>query len=71
MKQQYPEGKIKVEAIGLQRVGFNRQLYDSLRRRFTDHAREGKRKGENESSRDDKGSKQRRISWQVRVDDWM
>ncbi|KAJ7101835.1 hypothetical protein C8R43DRAFT_1047717 [Mycena crocata] len=57
----YPDGKIKVEATGLQCIGFNVQLYDSLRRRFAKdctgndtakeiHATEGKRKAEDESN---------------------
>ncbi|KAJ7101833.1 hypothetical protein C8R43DRAFT_242275 [Mycena crocata] len=50
----YPDGIIKVEATGLQCIGFNIQLYKSLRRRFAKDctgktpAKEGKRKAENE-----------------------
>ncbi|KAJ7182505.1 hypothetical protein C8R43DRAFT_1228909 [Mycena crocata] len=59
IKECYPDGIIKVEAVGLQCIGFNVQLYDSLRRRFAKdrkgrdhamegHATEGKRKAEDE-----------------------
>ncbi|KAJ7111745.1 hypothetical protein C8R44DRAFT_798570 [Mycena epipterygia] len=69
IKQCYPEGVIKVEATGLQCVGFNQQLYNSLRKRFADEcAKEGKRKAENEGGKSDKGPKQRKVNWQVRVD---
>ncbi|KAJ6553121.1 hypothetical protein B0H19DRAFT_1155695 [Mycena capillaripes] len=36
IQQQYPDGSIRVYATGLQCVGFNTQLYDSLRRRFAE-----------------------------------
>ncbi|KAJ7842350.1 hypothetical protein B0H14DRAFT_2780844 [Mycena olivaceomarginata] len=42
IKQRYPKG-IKVEATGLQCVGFNMELYESLRQRFGDQK---KRKAE-------------------------
>jgi hypothetical protein len=32
----FPDGIIKMVATGLQCVGFNQQLYDSLRRRFAE-----------------------------------
>ncbi|KAJ7036884.1 hypothetical protein C8F04DRAFT_1093743 [Mycena alexandri] len=55
--EQYPDG-IKVEATGLQYVGFNTQLYDSLRKRFADDrakaddvVQSGKRKAGDEDLR--------------------
>ncbi|KAJ7235396.1 hypothetical protein C8J57DRAFT_1572224 [Mycena rebaudengoi] len=36
IKQMFPDGIIKVVATGLQSVGFNEYLYDSLRRRFAE-----------------------------------
>ncbi|KAJ6553144.1 hypothetical protein B0H19DRAFT_158602 [Mycena capillaripes] len=52
--QQYPDGLIRVYATGLQCVGFNIQLYDSLRRRFADDSGKGnptKRKASSEDLR--------------------
>ncbi|KAJ6448434.1 hypothetical protein C8R45DRAFT_160537 [Mycena sanguinolenta] len=46
IERRYPDGKIKVEATGLQCVGFNTELYEVLRRRFTDHGTNPKRKAE-------------------------
>ncbi|KAJ7667191.1 hypothetical protein B0H17DRAFT_1142883 [Mycena rosella] len=46
IEQCYPDGKIRVVATGLQCVGFNVALYDSLRRRFADDQASGKRKAE-------------------------
>ncbi|KAJ7858104.1 hypothetical protein B0H13DRAFT_2573976, partial [Mycena leptocephala] len=57
LNQQYPDGAIQVEATGLQRVGFNTQLYDSLRRRFTEECANGKRKAGSEDLRKDKKTK--------------
>ncbi|KAJ6580357.1 hypothetical protein DFH09DRAFT_1360503 [Mycena vulgaris] len=58
IKECYPDGKIKVVATGLQCVGFNHELYDSLRRQFNhDRALEAKRKAEDQGSRDTKRRK--------------
>ncbi|KAJ6450615.1 hypothetical protein C8R45DRAFT_1083874 [Mycena sanguinolenta] len=46
IERRYPDGKIKVGATGLQCVGFNTELYEVLRRRFTDHGTNPKRKAE-------------------------
>ncbi|KAJ7500220.1 hypothetical protein B0H11DRAFT_1996685 [Mycena galericulata] len=45
IKQCFPDGVVRVEATGLQCVGFNHQLYDSLRRMFAKH---GKREAEDD-----------------------
>jgi hypothetical protein len=59
IKQQYPDGKIKVLATGLQCIGFNTQLYDALRRRFANDPVNGaKRKAEDEGKVE--GSKRRK-----------
>ncbi|KAJ7846627.1 hypothetical protein B0H14DRAFT_3678382 [Mycena olivaceomarginata] len=56
IKQRYPKG-IKVEATGLQCVGFNMELYESLRQRFADQK---KRKAEKEDLR---GGKAKFCPW--------
>ncbi|KAJ6501005.1 hypothetical protein DFH09DRAFT_1102694 [Mycena vulgaris] len=58
IKQCYPDGNIKVVATGLQCVGFNKQLYDSLRKRFAqDLTAQTKRKADDEGNRDAKRRK--------------
>ncbi|KAJ6482369.1 hypothetical protein DFH09DRAFT_1340770 [Mycena vulgaris] len=58
IKQCYPDGNIKVVAMGLQCVRFNKQLYDSLHKRFTqDLTAQTKCKAEDESNRDAKRRK--------------
>ncbi|KAJ6576995.1 hypothetical protein DFH09DRAFT_1276372 [Mycena vulgaris] len=61
IEQCYRDGKLKVVATGLQYIGFNHELYDSLRRRFADaREMEGKRKPEDEGDRENKGPKRRK-----------
>jgi hypothetical protein len=55
IKQRYLKG-IKVEATGLQCVGFNMELYESLRQRFADQK---KRKAEKEDLRGGKAKLQK------------
>ncbi|KAJ7486400.1 hypothetical protein B0H11DRAFT_1913681 [Mycena galericulata] len=62
IKQCFPDGVIKVEATGLQCVGFNHQLYDSLRRMFAKH---GKREAEDDGR--DTSSKSRKLNSHVSV----
>ncbi|KAJ6500987.1 hypothetical protein DFH09DRAFT_1444750 [Mycena vulgaris] len=58
IKQCYPDGNIKIVATGLQCVGFNKQLYDSLRKRFAqDLTAQTKRKADDEGNRDAKRRK--------------
>ncbi|KAJ7351262.1 hypothetical protein DFH08DRAFT_1078368 [Mycena albidolilacea] len=57
MKQHYSRG-IEVEATGLQCVGFNMELYESLRRRFTNDSRK-KRKLEKQDLRGGKAKLQK------------
>ncbi|KAF8155185.1 hypothetical protein K438DRAFT_357589 [Mycena galopus ATCC 62051] len=52
IRQRYPDGTITVEATGLQCIGFNTELYDSLRQRFAEEGLKGKRKAGSEDLRD-------------------
>ncbi|KAJ7265549.1 hypothetical protein C8J57DRAFT_1718230 [Mycena rebaudengoi] len=67
IKYMFPDGIIKVVATGLQCVGFNQQLYDSLRRRFAEKcAAEGRPKEDAKRKEDGSGDvpprKKQRIS---------
>ncbi|KAJ7214793.1 hypothetical protein C8J57DRAFT_1255662 [Mycena rebaudengoi] len=56
IKYMFPDGIIKVVATGLQCVGFNQQLYDSLRRRFAEKcAAEGRPKEDAKRKEDGSG----------------
>ncbi|KAJ7253631.1 hypothetical protein C8J57DRAFT_627568 [Mycena rebaudengoi] len=59
MNRQFPEGITKVDAIGLQCIGFNGELYDSLRDTFAQLrvAKVGKRKAQGEGGREDRRMK--------------
>ncbi|KAJ6620049.1 hypothetical protein B0H10DRAFT_2216333 [Mycena sp. CBHHK59/15] len=60
VRQCFPDGIIRVEAIGLQCVGFNRQLYDSLRGRFADLRTKDVKRKAGDDGRVDKHPKQRK-----------
>ncbi|KAJ7609932.1 hypothetical protein FB45DRAFT_1038393 [Roridomyces roridus] len=74
LRQQFPSGTIRVEAMGLNLVGFNAELYNALLARFEKRKRkaanDGKKAGRSRSSRkrkaandgNDAGSKSRKLN---------
>ncbi|KAJ7101850.1 hypothetical protein C8R43DRAFT_242504 [Mycena crocata] len=57
----FADGEIKTECFGLQCVGFDQQLYDSLRQRFKAGAGAGKRKAGSEDFRDKGKAKSQKL----------
>ncbi|KAJ7444784.1 hypothetical protein B0H11DRAFT_437133 [Mycena galericulata] len=60
IRKHFPDGNITIEAVGLRCVGFNHQLYESLRQRFEALDAKKKRKAEKQNEKG-KGTKRRKV----------